>query len=173
MPTIEHLVLCGGVDGRQRAHSKRLRLNLHGPYENVHLKISDISERLVANIPDIMIDLLEVASYIYAADSAIPRGGPTDEQLGKRWRRKLRFVIPVRQQNIWSSDSVLAALVETLNFLSDDEYEFEFRLLNNPPALKSYFEFPDTQATGFRPDEVMLFSGGLDSLAGAIELLTD
>jgi hypothetical protein len=102
MPRTEHLVLCGG-DGRRRADTKNLRLNLHGPSENVHLKISDISERLVANIPGVLIDLLEVASYIYAADSAIPRGGPTDEQLGKRWRRKLRFVIPVRQPNIWSS----------------------------------------------------------------------
>jgi len=136
MPRTEHLVLCGGVDGRRRADTKSLRLNLHGSSENVHLKISDIGERLVANIPSVMIDLLEIASYIYAADAAIPRGGPTDEQLGKRWRRKLRFVIPVRQPNIWSSDSVLLSLVETLNFLSDDDYEFEFQSLNNPPALR-------------------------------------
>ena len=116
MPRTEHLVLCGGADARRHADSKSLRLNLHGPSENVHLKISDFSERLVANIPDVLIDLLEVASYIYAADSAISRGGPTDEQLGKRWRRKLRFVIPVRQPDIWSSDSVLLSLVETSEF---------------------------------------------------------
>src|ERR1051326_5523368 len=157
MPTIEHLVLCGGVDERPRADSKILRLNLQGPSENVHLKISDISERLVANIPNIMVDLLEIASYIYAADSAISRGGPSDEQLGKRWRRKLRFTIPVRERHIWSSDSVLVSLVETLGFLSDDDYEFKFRSLADPPAVKSYFEFPDSEATGFRPDEVVLF----------------
>jgi len=75
MPRTEHLVLCGGVDGRRRADTKSLRLNLHGSSENVHLKISDIGERLVANIPSVMIDLLEIASYIYAADAAIPRGG--------------------------------------------------------------------------------------------------
>ena len=62
------------------------------------------ASRLVANIPSVLIDLLEVATYIYAADSAIPRGGLADEQLGRRWRRKLRFVIPVRQPNIWSRD---------------------------------------------------------------------
>ncbi len=172
MPRIEHLILCGGADGQRHADTKSLRLNLHGPSENVHLKISDLSERLVANIPNVLIDLLEVASYIYAADSAISRGGPTDEQLGKRWRRRLRFVIPVREPDIWSSDSVLSSMVETLNFLSDDDYVLEFRAFNNPPALKSYFDFSDTEAAGFRPDEVMLFSGGLDFLAGAIEQLT-
>jgi hypothetical protein len=172
MPRTEHLVLCGGTHGQPHADTKSLRLNLHGPSENVHLKISDLSERLVANIPNVLIDLLEVASYIYAADSAISRGGPTDERLGKRWRRKFRFVIPVREPDIWSSDSVLSSLAETLNFLSDDDYVLEFRSFNDPPALKSYFEFSDTEASGFRPDEVMLFSGGLDSLAGAIDQLT-
>ena len=172
MPRTEHLVLCGGTHGQRHADTKSLRLNLHGPSENVHLKISDLSERLVANIPNVLIDLLEVASYIYAADSAISRGGPTDERLGKRWRRKFRFVIPVREPDIWSSDSVLSSLAETLNFLSDDDYVLEFRSFNDPPALKSYFEFSDTEASGFRPDEVMLFSGGLDSLAGAIDQLT-
>jgi hypothetical protein len=71
MPRTEHLVLCGGTHGQRHADTKSLRLNLHGPSENVHLKISDLSERLVANIPNVLIDLLEVASYIYAADSAI------------------------------------------------------------------------------------------------------
>ena len=56
----------------------RIGLNLHGPSANVHLKIADISKRLLANIPDVLVDLLEVASYVYAADSAISRGGRTD-----------------------------------------------------------------------------------------------
>ena len=172
MPRIEHLILCGGADGRRRADTKSLRLNLYGPSKNVHLKISDIGERVIANIPNVLIDLLEVATYIYAADSAIPRGGPTDEQMGKRWRRKLRFVIPVRQPTTWSSDAVLSSLVETLSFLSDDDYELEFRSLNNPPARKSYFEFSGTEPTGITPNDVILFSGGLDPLAGVIDQLT-
>ena len=61
----------------------------------------------MANIPDVLADLLEVASYIYAADSAIPRGGKTDAQMGARWRRKFRFVIPVRQPDLWSSNPVI------------------------------------------------------------------
>ena len=34
------------------------------------------------NIPDTLVDLLEVAAYVYAADSAIGRGSKTDAQLG-------------------------------------------------------------------------------------------
>jgi len=94
MPTNEHLVLCGGAAGRGGADA-RIRLSLHGTSANVHLKIADISEPLLANIPDALVDLLEIASYIYAGDSAISRGGRADAQMVMRWRRKLRFVIPV------------------------------------------------------------------------------
>ena len=130
---------------------------------NVRLKIADISRRLLAH-SNVLIDLLEVASYVYAADSAIPRGGRTDAQMGAHWRRKLRFVIPVRLPELWSSEPVRSALVETLSFLSDDEYELEFSRLEDPPALAEYFEFSGADTIGFTPDDVILFSGGLDFL---------
>jgi 7-cyano-7-deazaguanine synthase in queuosine biosynthesis len=171
MPRNEHLVLCGGLVGPRKGSASSLSLNLHGTSPNVHLRISDISKLLVANIPDVLVDLLEVASYVYAADSAISRGGRMDAQMGKRWRRNFRFVIPVRRPDLWSSDPVSSALVETLSFLSEDEYELEFRSLDNAPVVEDYFEFPDSELTGFTPDEVILFSGGLDSLAGAVEEL--
>lgn len=86
--------------------------------------------------------------------------------MGLRWRRTLRFVIPVRTPDLWSSIPVASALVETLSFLSDDEYEVEFRSLRNAPPFQHYFEFPVHERAGFAPDEVILFSGGLDSFAG-------
>jgi hypothetical protein len=165
----EHLVVCGGATAHERGGTARLDLNLHGPSANVRLEIEDISRRLLANISDVHADLLEIASYIYAADGAIPRGGKTDSQLGARWRRKLRFVIPVRQPKLWSSDRVLAALVETVSFLSDDDYEFEFCLRENPLPMERYFPLSGAKDVRFTPDDVILFSGGLDSLAGTVE----
>jgi hypothetical protein len=167
----EHLVLCGGAGGPRRSNPSGLDLNLHGASRNVHLKIEDISRPLVANIPHVSADLLEVATYIYAADSAISRGGKTDAQMGARWRRNFRFVIPVRQPDLWSSNPVTSALVNTISFLSDDNYEFEFRLLEKPPPVEGYFEFSGEEAARFTPDEVILFSGGLDSFAGTVEVL--
>ena len=171
MQTNEHLVLCGGVEEPQVASGQSLRLALHGRSRNVRLQISDISRRLLANVPDVLADLLEVASYVYAADSAISRGGKTDTQMGRRWRRKFRFEIPVRLPSLWSSDPVLSVLVETLSFLSDDSYEFEFRAITDAPTMEEYFEFKDKEETAFTPDEVILFSGGLDSLSGTVEEL--
>ena len=165
----EHLVLCGGA-GRP-GRGAQISLNLHGTSGNVLLKISDISKRLLANIPPALVDLLEIASYVYAADSAISRGGITDAQMGARWRRNLRFVIPVRLPDLWSSSPVSAALVETLGFLSEDDYKFEFSRFIGPPVNTGYFEFPDSEGAEFRPDEVILFSGGLDSFAGTIEAI--
>jgi hypothetical protein len=171
MPRHEHLVLCGGPDEPRGGSVSRVNLNLHGASPNVHLRITDISRRLLTNVPDVLIDLLEVASYIYAADAAVSRGGKTDAQMGASWRRRFRIVIPVRQPDLWSSETVLAALTEMLGFVSDDAYELEFRSLEHPPAMETYFEFPDTEETGFTPDEVILFSGGLDSFAGAVDQL--
>ena len=87
------------------------------------------------------------------------------------WRQKFRFVIPVRQPGLWSSDLVMAALVETIGFLSDDDYEFEFRQLEKPPLVESYFPLSGAEDAKFAPDEVLLFSGGLDSFAGTVEEL--
>jgi 7-cyano-7-deazaguanine synthase in queuosine biosynthesis len=86
------------------------------------------------------------------------------------WRRKFRFVIPVRQPGLWSSDTVTAALGETISFLSEDDYEFEFRQLGKPPSVETYFPLSGVDAK-LTPDEVILFSGGLDSFAGTVEEL--
>jgi hypothetical protein len=151
MPRHEHLVLCGGLGAPRGDSGSRLKLYLHGLLPNVRLRISDISRRLLRNVPDVLVDLLEVASYIYAADAAIARGGNTDARMGASWRRKFRFVIPVRQPDLWSSGAVLMALAETLSFISEDAYELEFRPLEHPPAMEAYFEFPDAEETGFTP----------------------
>ena len=169
MPAHEHLILCGGLAGMRPGGAVPLKLDLHGQSANIRLQIEDISRRLLTQIPDADIDLLEVASYIYAADSAVARGGQTDAGLGRNWRRRLRFVIPVRRPELWLSAPVTSALIDTLGFLSDDAYAFEFQPLETPPAVASYFEFPVDDAAAFSPDAVILFSGGLDSLAGTVQ----
>ena len=172
MPRPKHLVLCSGAGGRDKDR-KTLTLDLHGPGRNVRLEISDISRPLLANLPDILVDLLEVASYVYAADSATSRGGESDRNMGEWWRRDFQFVIPVRVPELWSSTSVISALVETLNFLSDEQYAFEFCHFTDPPVTESYFKLPDTKGSVFSPDEIVLFSGGMDSFAGAVEELAN
>jgi len=165
----ERLVLCGGSKART-TQDETLHLNLTGPEKNIKLRVRDITTRMVANVPDLVTDLLELAAYVYSADCATSRGGPMMRAMGADWRRRFRFVIPVRNPELWSSDPVIEALSDALEFLTEDEYQFEFEEHRGTPEAQEYLELGNL-APGFDPDAVVLFSGGLDSLAGVVELV--
>jgi 7-cyano-7-deazaguanine synthase in queuosine biosynthesis len=136
----------------------------------VHLRIDHISKKLGQSLPAVVVDLLELAAYIYVADQAVSRGGVKAFEYGQRWRRHFRFEVPVRCPDVWRSPRVNEALVQVLSDLSDDDYEFGFARYKNPPRLERYL-FDEIEARpeshGYR--EVLLFSGGLDSLGGAVQ----
>ena len=167
--SVERVILCGSSAAVSGGSNKgTVRLHLWGTHANVTLKISDISEKMATNIPPVLVDLLEIATYVYCADQATTRGAGNTRHYGAQWRRRFTFHIPVREPDVWSSRPVLTALQDTLGFLSDDEYEFTFKKLTDPPAVAQYLDFGPSGSTGVRPDEVILFSGGLDSLGGAV-----
>ena len=166
----ERVILCGGLLATGNVRGKdTVPLSLWGKDSNVTLKVGDISQKMVANIAPVLIDLLEIATYVYCADQATTRGGGSSREYGAKWRRQFQFHIPVREPDLWSSKPVRTALCETLGFLSDDEYEFTFKKLAKPPPVDQYLDFGDGGAAGFQAEEVILFSGGLDSLGGAIQ----
>jgi hypothetical protein len=167
----ERLILCGGA--RRTGKGDALQLALHGRAQNITLKLDDIGKRLVKNIPDLLIDLVEIASYVYSADQATSRGGPAQSRMGSGWRRSFRFVIPVRNPDHWNSGTVLDSLRDMLSFLSDDDYDFEFVDSTAPAPFEAYLELSGDQTIAFRASEVVLFSGGLDSLAGVVEELSE
>ncbi len=78
-----------------------------------------------------------------------------------------RFRDSVREIDLWRSTPVLDELVSTLGFLSEDTYEFEFVPLERDPSLEGFIDFAATPYDGWI-DEVVMFSGGLDSLAGTV-----
>ncbi|MGA2172610.1 MAG: sigma factor-like helix-turn-helix DNA-binding protein [Sedimentisphaerales bacterium] len=167
----ERMFLCGGSEQpRGRIYppdTETIPLILWGRNTNIALKISDLTRKMVANLPALYADLLEIATYVYCADQTTPRGGSGARDAGANWRRNMRFVISVRRPDFWSGKEVVEELVNTLGFLSDDNYEFSFVPLEKPPPIDNYFEFP-TEESEFAPEEIITFSGGLDSLAGAI-----
>jgi hypothetical protein len=165
---LQHVVLCGGLPRpQQRRGQKHLELSLADQDGNIGLKIRDISEKAVANIADILLDLIDVASYVYCADQAITRGGNGVDKMGAEWRRDLVFRIPVRKREIRERPTVAGPLAEMLGFLSEDTYQFQFQDLTERPPAAQYFDFGDSDC-GVPIDSVMLFSGGLDSLGGAV-----
>src|SRR6266545_7414094 len=166
----EHLVLCGGADATGAGKLRQVRLDLYGGLENVHLHLWEVRKALWKEIPRVLRDLLDLAAYVTAADQAVDRanGGRVDgPELGAGWRRSFRFRVPVREPDLWNSAPVQAALVQTLSFLSDDHYVFEFSGLTHDPPIDSFIDFDETPFDG-EIAEVVSFSGGLDSLAGVV-----
>ena len=142
-----------------------------GSPKRVNLEVSDISRPLADNIPTVLTDLLEIAAYVYCADQFTTRGTSQMTDMGAFWRRKFRLKIPVRELAVWNGPEVAAALRETLEFLSEDEFEFEFVQASKSAPLQSYLGFSDPSAQTITPQEVILFSGGLDSFAGTVDAL--
>jgi len=116
-------------------------------------------------------DFLEIAAYVYAGDASTLRDGAwTDDYTTESWGRNFKFIIPVRDIAFWSKPKTKTALIDALNFLSDDFYQFEFCPPKKQAPKPSYLQFDKEKQWPFRGvDRVLLFSGGLDSLAGAIE----
>ncbi len=104
-------------------------------------------------------DLLRLAIMVYTADQIISR-----RQEGYQgWSRNIRVYLPVLDLVLWQG--VQDHLAKMLSFLSGDKWEFNFRQARNPPGVLA---FPPIAST---ISAVSLFSGGLDSLVGVIDLL--
>ena len=161
----ETVILCGGVATPRRAR-KPLSLSMKGSKANVMLRSEDIGRHMLASLPDTLSDLLDVAAYVFCADQLVSRGGDTARRLGRDWRRDLRFIIPVREPDRWSSPEITRSLERLLTFMSDESMRFEFVKAGHSIGASEYFDF------GSGTDEVALFSGGLDSLTGAVHRLS-
>src|SRR5439155_5309679 len=98
--------------------------------------------------------------------------GTTDSLEYHRWSRSLEFVIKVREPDFWSRDDVQAALSRALCYMTGDrQYRFVFQPGHSTPPTQ-LFDAGKISPAPFGNPAVALFSGGLDSLAGAMELLS-
>lgn len=169
----KHKVYCGGITPSASGQEEILELDVREVSGNINLKIMDIHRSMVVSIPDTLMDLLEVAAYVYCADQRVKRGGDTLSDTGGDWRRDFHYVIPVRNPDLWNSTAVKDALADTLWFLTEDSHAFEFVQGGTPNlnTAQAYLQFDGENEAAFQPDEVALFSGGLDSFAGAVDSL--
>ncbi len=166
----ERLVLCGEAAAVEQ-DDNALRLFLGGTHANVRLRLHDLRRPMVADVPAVIADLVEIAAYVHCADQAISRGGDARRGMGTDWRRRFHFMVPVREPDLWSSPGIEESLASVLGFLSEDNFRFEFMRQRAPPSFQSYLDFAQDEPGAFQADEVVLFSGGMDSLCGTIEEL--
>ncbi len=169
------LLLCSGIklpeNHALREGRRVVALDSLGPEPNVNLRLEDVARVFLRHLKPRLVDLLEIATYVYTADCATRRGeGWLNDHTTEPWPRDFQFVIPVRDVDFWRSDATVEALQAVLSFLSDDKFAFQFEPLSKDRPIQGYLQFGDSDDWPFqRVERVLMFSGGLDSLAGAVE----
>ncbi|RYH08456.1 hypothetical protein [Tropicimonas sp. IMCC6043] len=149
----------------------QLSLEIDGAPIQMRFRISQLSHKLVAVVPEVVHDLLDIAATVYAADCRISRGGLAGSRCGEDWRRKFHLTVPVRCREIWENEEITNLLEEVVGFLSDDFWRFSFADCEDSGPTQGIFDFGTD--VGFQPGRILMFSGGLDSFAGAVEELVE
>jgi hypothetical protein len=112
---------------------------------------------------EVGLDLLILAAHVHAADTRISRASESQDS----WTREIRLVVPVSAPERWASAT--SVLVRLLNFLTGDRWSIGFR--PRPYRFVTILPKAPQQLIGHPFDDLALFSGGLDSLIGAIDAL--
>jgi len=169
-------VLCNGADGPAGQSISAgtsvldLRYTQEGQTEPlVRIGLPDFV-RDVYHLPDRMLDLLEMAAYVFSADRLVRRG-PKDALEYHAWTRSFHFIVRVRDHAFWQQSRVAESLSSALQFMTGDrDYHFTFQPGHSTHPT-SLFDSEHFELDPISDLSVILFSGGLDSLAGTIQRL--
>jgi 7-cyano-7-deazaguanine synthase in queuosine biosynthesis len=166
----EHLVLGDSAKppGKLASQKPDLHLFTTGRNCNLRLEVDVFRTHLWRDPCQRLEDLLRLAAFVYGADTRISRGTAKDV-FAARWPRTFRMVLPVWDLTFWKRKDVQEALVETLRYLTGDEFSFEF--VQRPPAgaKQGIFRFEELLGPPPAVDAVILFSSGIDSLAAVLQ----
>ena len=124
--------------------------------ENVKFSTDSLESYFFATWEPVAWDALLVAAAVEFADR-------TKHRPAYVWRRHFELRIPVHNPRLWNSPKVEASLRDVLEFLTGDEWHFEF------VARKKDVERPAQIQLSLNPqiEAVIPFSNGLDSCAVA------
>lgn len=137
---------------------RSLELSCTEPHHNIRLPLQEFQEDIRRNLSKLNKDLIEIASFVYTADRMKVR-----PPMG--WTRNLNFLIPVRELKIWNKNKSL--LEDTLSFLMGDNITFTFIKKTQYSSYDKTTTYQQLLLKEENYDLVCLFSGGLDSFAGA------
>jgi 7-cyano-7-deazaguanine synthase in queuosine biosynthesis len=113
--------------------------------------------------PRAALDLFLLGASVYCVDKATRRDSAADV-----WTRELSVELPVADSDAWRE----AAWRETLDFLTGDRWTLRPYGESRSP-LEGVRGVPEDVTPVAKVDAVSLFSGGLDSLTGVIDLLEE
>ncbi len=165
-----YLIICDYDSvSESKDYDEVLNISCREPHKNLNLEINNLTNRILDDLDPLEEDFLFIAAYVYYADSSFSRWSEKDVYASK-WIRKFDFVIPVNNPDIWNSTYINDLLCNSINIISGDNFSFKFiktkRELYRQMVIKSFADLPPVNDA----KSVCLFSGGLDSFAGAIDL---
>lgn len=173
-------VYCGELCESNECTSETINLvnwKVNGIQENITVGLGSF----VVNphsLSDRIIDLLQIAAYVFCADRLTNRGERRSVN-NAAWARSFKFNIPVIDIDFWCRTDVQNKLNAALKYMTGDRmYSFVFTktkmdALEKERAQQSLFSKEYLSPNEAEKTDIMLFSGGLDSLAGAIERLSE
>ena len=141
-------------------------------HQNDITKHSLVSKQLLQTVRDLglhvdadAIDLITIATAVTAADTFELR-----DNAENAWARKMHLHVPVTDEDMWNT--VEPELSSLLNFLTGDQWQFTFEKTTMPmPTPKTSEQAKAKAKSLIGLNSVCLFSGGLDSAVGAIDIL--
>jgi hypothetical protein len=112
------------------------------------------------------VDFLSIAMAVTAADTFVSRQEAPD-----RWSRTFQVSLPLVDPDLWNPRK--EELEQALQFLSGDVWRFEFVSGGKEPPSTRAIRRRTKKIPLWNVDCVSLFSGGLDSTIGALNLFSD
>jgi 7-cyano-7-deazaguanine synthase in queuosine biosynthesis len=112
--------------------------------------------------PPRCIDLLQIASAVYAVDRISKRKFVGANEHGFR---RFCLQVEVRDIDFWGQIGVADSVSQILRFLTCDDWRFDFIARNDAKAADGHQDFLDL-TKDYQPKFGALYSGGLDSAAG-------
>ena len=113
------------------------------------------------------LDILYLSFAVFVADRLFKRDDAVDA-----WSRDFKLNVPVINEELFSENAKL--LQEMLSFLTGDHWTFPFRKRNLTHPELSHRDRPLKKGQVVKEyDRICMFSGGLDSFIGAIDLLEE
>ncbi len=139
------------------------------PIPEISFSVNDapITNLFGSDTNPVLLDWVDIAIAVYLADRVSPRD--PRKHHNENWVRDFMLKLRVRSPDFWSQDDIQTDLNELLSYLTDDNWQFEF----SPLLVRDRF-FESQRELAFLPNStprVALYSGGLDSFAGAAMML--
>jgi len=157
-------------------------LHLKSSKANIRVRLFDVAQpgeasvgnrvraelaRLDATVSQAAFDFLAIALSVASADRFVLRSDAPDG-----FGRNIKLVIGLADPARWTPAK--PKMEEALSFLSGDKWELEFLPGgHSAPVLAERNRKKKTQLSVENLDEVCLFSGGMDSLIGAIDRISE